>query len=142
MLRLVQCQPRFVHALVFASLFVLIAWLDLVLDHDRSLFALYLIPTLYSAWFLGIRWGRASSKINMRPNGEGSIANAKLAETGFAAEALQVLDLASRPPAGFPATATRADFTLGAGYRLEGRSVAFWFAWQASAPHTPIHINK
>jgi serine phosphatase RsbU (regulator of sigma subunit) len=56
-LRLLQRQPRSVHALVFASLFVLIAWLDLILDHDLSLFALYLIPTLYSAWFLGIRWG-------------------------------------------------------------------------------------
>jgi serine phosphatase RsbU (regulator of sigma subunit) len=44
----------------FLGLFVLIAWLDLVLKHDLSLFALYLIPTLYSAWLLGIRWGYAS----------------------------------------------------------------------------------
>lgn len=44
-------------AVAFAGLFVLISWLDLVLDHDLSLFALYLIPILYSAWFLGIRWG-------------------------------------------------------------------------------------
>ena len=29
-------------------------------DHDLSLFALYLIPTLYAAWFLGIRWGYVS----------------------------------------------------------------------------------
>jgi hypothetical protein len=33
----------------------LIAWLDLILDRDLSLFALYLIPTLYAAWLLGIR---------------------------------------------------------------------------------------
>jgi phosphoserine phosphatase RsbU/P len=44
----------------FVGLFVLIAWMDLVFDHDLSLFALYLIPTLYSSWFLGIRWGYAS----------------------------------------------------------------------------------
>jgi phosphoserine phosphatase RsbU/P len=42
---------------VFASLFIFIAWPDLALDPDLSLFALYLIPTLYSAWFLGLRWG-------------------------------------------------------------------------------------
>jgi cell division protein FtsW (lipid II flippase) len=55
-----QRQPRVVQALGFLGLFVLIAWLDLVLDHDLSLFALYLIPTLFSAWFLGIRWGYVS----------------------------------------------------------------------------------
>jgi serine phosphatase RsbU (regulator of sigma subunit) len=59
-LRLWQGQPRVVQAVGFLGLFVLIAWLDLVLDHDLSLFALYLIPTLYSAWFLGIRWGYLS----------------------------------------------------------------------------------
>ena len=32
----------------------------LVLDRDLTLFALYLIPTLYSAWFLGVRWGYVS----------------------------------------------------------------------------------
>ena len=58
-LRLLQRQPRAVHTLVFASLFVLIAWPDLVLDPDLSLFALYLVPTLYSAWFLSVRWGYA-----------------------------------------------------------------------------------
>jgi serine phosphatase RsbU (regulator of sigma subunit) len=55
-----QRQPRVVQALGFLGLFVLIAWLDLVIDPDLSLFALYLIPTLYSAWFLGIRWGYVS----------------------------------------------------------------------------------
>ena len=55
-----QRQPRVVQALGFLGLFVLIAWLDLVLDRDLSLFALYLIPTLYSAWFLGFRWGYIS----------------------------------------------------------------------------------
>jgi hypothetical protein len=55
-----QRQPRVVQALGFLVLFVLIAWLDLIIDHDLSLFALYLIPTLYSAWFLGIRWGYVS----------------------------------------------------------------------------------
>jgi serine phosphatase RsbU (regulator of sigma subunit) len=58
-LRLLQRQTRAVHAVVFAGLFILIAWPDLVLDPDLSLFALYLIPTLYSAWFLGVRWGYA-----------------------------------------------------------------------------------
>jgi len=33
---------------------------SLVLDRDLSLFALYLIPSLYSAWFLGVRWGYVS----------------------------------------------------------------------------------
>ncbi len=59
-LRHLQRQPRVVQALGFLVLFVLIAWLDLILDRDLSLFALYLIPTLYSAWFLGFRWGYAS----------------------------------------------------------------------------------
>jgi hypothetical protein len=34
--------------------------LDLIIDHDLSLFALYLIPTLYSAWYLGSRWAYGS----------------------------------------------------------------------------------
>ena len=55
-----QRQPRLVQALVFMALFVLIAWFDLVLGHDLSLFTLYLIPTLFSGWFLGIRWGYVS----------------------------------------------------------------------------------
>jgi serine phosphatase RsbU (regulator of sigma subunit) len=55
-----QHQPRFVRALGFLGLFVLIASLDLVIDHDLSLFALYLIPTLYCAWFLGTHWGYIS----------------------------------------------------------------------------------
>ncbi len=55
-----QRQPRAVQALGFLGLFVLIAWLDLIIDRDLSLFALYLIPTLYSAWFLGNRWGYVS----------------------------------------------------------------------------------
>ena len=55
--RRLQRQPRLLHALGSLVVFVLIAWLDLALDKDLSLFALYLIPTLYSAWFLGIRWG-------------------------------------------------------------------------------------
>jgi hypothetical protein len=46
--------------LSFLGLFVLTVWLDLVTDRDLSLFALYLVPTLYSAWFLGIRWGYIS----------------------------------------------------------------------------------
>jgi hypothetical protein len=53
-------QPRGVKVLEFLGLFVLIARLDHVIDRDLSLFALYLIPTLYAAWFLGIRWGYAS----------------------------------------------------------------------------------
>jgi serine phosphatase RsbU (regulator of sigma subunit) len=55
-----QRQPRVVQALGGLGLFVAIAWLDLVLDHGLSLFALYLVPTLYTAWFLGIRWGYVS----------------------------------------------------------------------------------
>jgi len=41
-------------------LFGLTAWLDLVVDHNLSLFPVYLIPTLYSAWYLGSRWAYAS----------------------------------------------------------------------------------
>ena len=58
-----QRQPRVVHALAFLFLFILIAWLDL-LDYDLLLFALYLIPTLYAAWYLGIRWGYVSCLAN------------------------------------------------------------------------------
>jgi serine phosphatase RsbU (regulator of sigma subunit) len=45
---------------IFLALFTLTASLDLVLDHDLSLFALYLIPTLYSTWSLGTKWAYAS----------------------------------------------------------------------------------
>jgi sigma-B regulation protein RsbU (phosphoserine phosphatase) len=54
-----QRQRPVVQALIALVVFVVIAWLDFVLDHDLSLFALYLIPTLYAAWFLGNRWGYA-----------------------------------------------------------------------------------
>ena len=59
-LRRLQRQPPAVHTLICLGLFVLVAWLDFILDRDLSLFALYLIPTLYAAWFLGIRWGYLS----------------------------------------------------------------------------------
>jgi serine phosphatase RsbU (regulator of sigma subunit) len=59
-LRHLQRQPRGVQTLGCLVLFVVIAWLDLVLDHNLSLFALYLIPTLYSAWLFGNRWGYVS----------------------------------------------------------------------------------
>jgi serine phosphatase RsbU (regulator of sigma subunit) len=55
-----QRQPRVIQGLAFLGLFILIAGLDFVTDPDLSLFALYLIPTLYAAWFLGIRWGYVS----------------------------------------------------------------------------------
>ncbi len=54
-----QRQPRVVKKLGLLVLFVLIAWLDF-LDQELSLFALYLIPTLYADWFLGTRWGYVS----------------------------------------------------------------------------------
>ena len=41
---------------MFFALFALTASLDLIVDHDLVLFALYLIPTFYSAWCLGSRW--------------------------------------------------------------------------------------
>ena len=41
---------------VIVVLFSLTAWLDLVVDRDLSLFALYIIPTLYAAWYLGSAW--------------------------------------------------------------------------------------
>jgi len=59
-LRHLQRQPRVVKVLEFLGLFALIARLDHVIDRDLSFFALYLIPTLYAAWFLGIRWGYGS----------------------------------------------------------------------------------
>jgi serine phosphatase RsbU (regulator of sigma subunit) len=58
-LRHLQRQPLKVQALIALAIFVLIAWLDFVLDRNLSLFALYLIPTLYAAWFLGKQWGYA-----------------------------------------------------------------------------------
>ena len=57
--RRLQQQPRIVKALGFLSLFLLVATLDFFLDPNLSLFVLYLIPTLYAAWFLGTRWGHA-----------------------------------------------------------------------------------
>ena len=56
-LRRLQRQPRVVRGLGALALFTLVAWLDFTLDKDLSLFAIYLIPTLYSAWLLGVRWG-------------------------------------------------------------------------------------
>jgi hypothetical protein len=49
-----QRQPRVVHALGFLILFILAACLDHIVDLDLSLFALYLVPTLYTAWYLGV----------------------------------------------------------------------------------------
>jgi len=56
-LPLLQRQPQVVQALIALVIFAVIAWVDFVLDRDLSLFALYLIPTLYAGWFLGSRWG-------------------------------------------------------------------------------------
>lgn len=53
-------QSETIRVGIFAGLFALTAWLDLSVDHDLSLFALYLIPTLYSAWYLGTRWAYGS----------------------------------------------------------------------------------
>jgi serine phosphatase RsbU (regulator of sigma subunit) len=58
--RRLQHQPLTVKVLGFLGLFVLAAGLDLVLDPTLSLFILYLVPTLYAAWFLGTRWGYTS----------------------------------------------------------------------------------
>jgi hypothetical protein len=55
-----QKESRAIRIAVFLGLFVLTAWLDLIVDHDLSLFALYLIPTLYSAWYLGSKWAYGS----------------------------------------------------------------------------------
>ncbi len=57
LLKILRRQSRSAQALGALGLFVVIAWLDLVFDRDLSLFALYLVPTLYCAWFLGVRWG-------------------------------------------------------------------------------------
>ena len=53
-------QPRVVQVIEFLGLFTVIAGLDHVIDRNLSLFALYLIPTLYAAWFLGVGWGYVS----------------------------------------------------------------------------------
>ncbi len=42
---------------VLTAAFGLTALLDFLVDPNLSLFALYVIPTVYSAWFLGIGWG-------------------------------------------------------------------------------------
>src|ERR1700745_2398586 len=55
-----QKQSRAGRIAAFIVVFTLTAWLDLVVDHDLSLFALYLIPTLYSAWYLSIGWAYGS----------------------------------------------------------------------------------
>lgn len=55
-----QRQPLTLHVSAFAIFFILVAFLDLVLDRDLSLYAFYLIPALYATWFLGARWGYSS----------------------------------------------------------------------------------
>jgi serine phosphatase RsbU (regulator of sigma subunit) len=55
-----QKQPTVTRIAIFLGLFAFSASLDLVVDHDLSLFAMYLIPTLYSAWYLGAKWAYAS----------------------------------------------------------------------------------
>lgn len=55
-----QKQPRVIRVAVFVLLFTLTAWLDLSVDRSLSLFALYLIPTLYSTWYLGPSWAYGS----------------------------------------------------------------------------------
>jgi serine phosphatase RsbU (regulator of sigma subunit) len=55
-----QQQSRASRIAVFFMLFALTAWLDLIVDRDLSLFALYLIPTLYSGWYLGTGWAYGS----------------------------------------------------------------------------------
>ena len=50
-------RSRTEQVLVLLGVFGLTALLDFIVDPSLSLFALYLIPTLYSGWFLGIRWG-------------------------------------------------------------------------------------
>jgi serine phosphatase RsbU (regulator of sigma subunit) len=55
-----QKQSRATRIAIFVMLFGLTACLDLAVDHNLSLFPVYLIPTLYSAWYLSIRWAYAS----------------------------------------------------------------------------------
>lgn len=55
-----QQRSRATRIAIFVTLFGLTACLDLVVDHNLSLFPVYLIPTLYSAWYLGSRWAYAS----------------------------------------------------------------------------------
>jgi hypothetical protein len=55
-----QKESRAIRIAVSLGLFVLTVWLDLSVDHDLSLFALYLIPTFFSAWYLGSRWACGS----------------------------------------------------------------------------------
>jgi serine phosphatase RsbU (regulator of sigma subunit) len=55
-----QKQSTATRIAVLLGLFALTGWFDLILDHDLSLFALYLVPTLYSVWYLGRRWAYAS----------------------------------------------------------------------------------
>jgi serine phosphatase RsbU (regulator of sigma subunit) len=49
-------QSQTTRIVLFLALFAATAWLDFIVDHDLSLFVLYLIPTLYSAWYLGSKW--------------------------------------------------------------------------------------
>jgi len=60
-LKRLQKQSTATRIAVFLGLFGFTASLDLVVDHDLSLFALYLIPTLYAAWYLGTTWAYAST---------------------------------------------------------------------------------
>jgi serine phosphatase RsbU (regulator of sigma subunit) len=55
-----QKQSRAIRIAILVVLFGLTACLDLVVDHNLSLFPVYLIPTLYSAWYLSSGWAYAS----------------------------------------------------------------------------------
>lgn len=55
-----QKQSSMTRVLVWVALFAVTASLDLAVDHNLSLFPLYLIPTLFAAWYLGSRWAYAS----------------------------------------------------------------------------------
>ena len=56
----VQNRSRKAHITSFLTIFVAVALFDFGLDQNLSLYALYLVPSLYATWFLGSAWGYIS----------------------------------------------------------------------------------
>ena len=52
-----QRQVRPVRVAGLATVFAVVAYIEFWLDPDLSLYAFYLIPAIYSTWFLSVRWG-------------------------------------------------------------------------------------
>src|SRR4051812_3627059 len=59
-----QEQPRHIRVLMFLALFGTVTFVDLAVDRDFSLYALYVIPAVCAIWLLGSRWGYSACAVS------------------------------------------------------------------------------